>query len=46
MQSVEESPKEDSENVIDEDYLRNADWIGKEKHVFVLSSAGKPIYSR
>lgn len=29
----------------DDDYLTNADWMGKPLHVFVLSSAGKPIYS-
>lgn len=30
----------------EEDYIHNADWLGKDKHVFILSSAGKPIYSR
>ncbi|XP_077294015.1 vacuolar fusion protein MON1 homolog [Arctopsyche grandis] len=29
-----------------EDYLHNPEWLGKDKHVFILSSAGKPIYSR
>lgn len=35
-------------NVIEDndDYVINADWLSKEKHIFVLSSAGKPIYSR
>lgn len=28
------------------DYLHDDDWLGKDKHVFILSSAGKPIYSR
>ncbi|KAK4883781.1 hypothetical protein RN001_000052 [Aquatica leii] len=30
----------------DEDYLQDEEWLSKSKHVFVLSSAGKPIYSR
>lgn len=30
----------------DEDYIRNKDWLSKHKHIFVLSSAGKPVYSR
>ncbi|KAF2879329.1 hypothetical protein ILUMI_26840 [Ignelater luminosus] len=30
----------------DEDYIRDEEWLGKSKHIFVLSSAGKPIYSR
>lgn len=30
----------------DEDYMHSKEWLSKEKHVFVLSSAGKPIYSR
>nr|XP_023012475.1 vacuolar fusion protein MON1 homolog A [Leptinotarsa decemlineata] len=29
-----------------EDHELNSDWISKEKHIFVLSMAGKPIYSR
>ncbi|XP_026497769.1 vacuolar fusion protein MON1 homolog [Vanessa tameamea] len=29
-----------------EDYLQSPELINKEKHVFILSSAGKPIYSR
>ncbi|KAL4713698.1 hypothetical protein ACJJTC_004229 [Scirpophaga incertulas] len=29
-----------------EDYLHSPELINKEKHVFILSSAGKPIYSR
>lgn len=31
---------------VDDDFELNKDWIGKDKHVFVLSMAGKPIYSR
>lgn len=37
------------ENLIgnsDDDYLQNSEWINQSKHIFVLSSAGKPIYSR
>lgn len=30
----------------DDDYIRSKDWLEKKTHVFVLSSAGKPIYSR
>lgn len=30
----------------DEDYTKNNEWLSKRKHVFILSSAGKPIYSR
>lgn len=30
----------------DEEHMRDEEWLGKTKHVFVLSSAGKPIYSR
>ncbi|XP_046972741.1 protein SAND [Vanessa cardui] len=29
-----------------EDYLQSPELVNKEKHVFILSSAGKPIYSR
>ncbi|XP_018328739.1 vacuolar fusion protein MON1 homolog A [Agrilus planipennis] len=29
-----------------DDYIKDNDWLGKSKHIFVLSSAGKPIYSR
>lgn len=27
------------------DYLRDKEWLGKPKHIFILSEAGKPIYS-
>lgn len=30
----------------DEDIVNSKDWLDRKKHVFVLSSAGKPIYSR
>lgn len=36
----------DSSVVISDDYLRNSEWLSKEKHIFILSSAGKPIYAR
>ncbi|CAH0715009.1 unnamed protein product, partial [Brenthis ino] len=29
-----------------DDYLKSPELVNKEKHVFILSSAGKPIYSR
>lgn len=28
-----------------DDYLHDADWLNKQEHVFILSMAGKPIYS-
>ncbi len=31
---------------IDEEVSNNNEWRSQEKHVFILSSAGKPIYSR
>ncbi|XP_045507170.1 protein SAND [Colias croceus] len=36
---------DDLENDV-EDYLKSPELVNKEKHVFILSSAGKPIYSR
>lgn len=36
---------EDTDNEKD-DYLQSPELVNKEKHVFILSSAGKPIYSR
>lgn len=35
-----------SVNGNDEDIVNSNDWLSRKKHVFVLSSAGKPIYSR
>lgn len=37
---------EDDSVVISDDYLRNSEWLSKDKHIFILSSAGKPIYAR
>lgn len=34
------------EDVSDEDVTNNKQWLERHKHVFVLSMAGKPIYSR
>ncbi|XP_042233324.1 vacuolar fusion protein MON1 homolog A-like isoform X1 [Homarus americanus] len=34
------------EENLDEEYLQNPEWIRKEKHVFILSESGKPIYTR
>lgn len=28
-----------------DDYLHDAEWLNKQEHVFILSMAGKPIYS-
>lgn len=28
-----------------DDYLHDMDWLNKQEHVFILSTAGKPIYS-
>lgn len=44
-ETYEESNQSD---VVDQndDHVINADWLSKHKHIFVLSSAGKPIYSR
>ena len=30
----------------DFNYLSDDEWLAKDKHVFVLSESGKPIYSR
>lgn len=35
-----------SVNGNDEDIVNSKDWLNRKKHIFVLSSAGKPIYSR
>lgn len=37
--------EEDTDNEKD-DYLQSPELVNKEKHVFILSFAGKPIYSR
>lgn len=34
------------EDCVDEEYLHSPEWIQKEKHVFILSESGKPIYTR
>ncbi|XP_049963709.1 vacuolar fusion protein MON1 homolog A [Schistocerca serialis cubense] len=33
-------------SVPEEEYWNNTEWKAKKKHVFILSTAGKPIYSR
>lgn len=40
-------PSSSSLNFIDEehDYLHDSEWINQRCHVFILSTAGKPIYS-
>ncbi|XP_045455061.1 protein SAND [Melitaea cinxia] len=40
---LEENGEETDEK---DDYLQSPELVNKEKHVFILSSAGKPIYSR
>lgn len=40
---VEENGDLDGEK---DEYLKSPELVNKEKHVFILSSAGKPIYSR
>ncbi|CAH2098227.1 unnamed protein product [Euphydryas editha] len=40
---LEENEEESDEK---DDYLQSPELVNKEKHVFILSSAGKPIYSR
>lgn len=35
----------DKLDTVNEDYLHESDWLEQKKHVFILSSAGKPIYS-
>lgn len=37
--------EDSTENALD-DYLQSPELVNKEKHVFILSTAGKPIYSR
>lgn len=34
------------EDNVDEEYLQSVDWLQKEKHIFILSESGKPIYTR
>ncbi|VVD06029.1 unnamed protein product, partial [Leptidea sinapis] len=42
---TEENGDETDENDVEE-YLKSPELVNKEKHVFILSTAGKPIYSR
>lgn len=37
---------DDGEDCVDEEYLHSPEWIQKEKHIFILSESGKPIYTR
>ncbi|GBP51566.1 Vacuolar fusion protein MON1 homolog A [Eumeta japonica] len=37
---------EEGHRDLQDDYLHSPELVNKEKHVFILSSAGKPIYSR
>jgi vacuolar fusion protein MON1 len=40
-------PSSNSLNFVDEeyDYLHDSEWINQRCHVFILSTAGKPVYS-
>ncbi len=35
-----------TESLEETEYVHSAEWKGHRKHVFILSQAGKPIYSR
>lgn len=35
----------DEDGIVSGDYLHDPDWLNQREHFFVLSSAGKPIYS-
>ncbi|KAK4304254.1 hypothetical protein Pmani_013009 [Petrolisthes manimaculis] len=37
---------DEDEDDVDEEYLQSVDWLQKEKHIFILSESGKPIYTR
>ncbi|XP_012276007.1 vacuolar fusion protein MON1 homolog A [Orussus abietinus] len=43
---VEEAAKQVGQCNLDADPLRCKTWLSQKKHIFVLSQAGKPIYSR
>ncbi|XP_050510931.1 vacuolar fusion protein MON1 homolog A isoform X1 [Diabrotica virgifera virgifera] len=45
-ENLDESSNDNETLTSEEDFELNKDWINKDKHVFVLSMAGKPIYSR
>jgi hypothetical protein len=34
------------EGHLDDDFTNSLEWKEKKKHIFILSSAGKPVYSR
>lgn len=46
LTSVEEGNVAPVGSLQEEEYWNNVEWKLKKKHVFVLSAAGKPIYSR
>ncbi|XP_068217411.1 vacuolar fusion protein MON1 homolog [Palaemon carinicauda] len=45
-ETVLESDRVSDDENGDEEYLKCPDWINKEKHIFILSESGKPIYTR
>lgn len=42
--SFDEDVKNSS--ALEDDYVNSLEWKEKKKHIFILSSAGKPVYSR
>ncbi|XP_046481985.1 vacuolar fusion protein MON1 homolog [Neodiprion pinetum] len=43
---LEDNTQQLSLNSLEIDPLRNTTWLAQRKHIFILSQAGKPIYSR
>ena len=46
IDNYDEVTSNNIENSHDDDVVNSKDWLNKKKHIFVLSSAGKPIYCR
>ena len=45
-EEVSHKAQEEEEEEEEVDYVHTLEWKHKKKHVFILSDAGKPIYSR
>lgn len=45
LQIASTSTSISDDTIMHDDYLHNKEWLMQKKHIFVLSSAGKPIYS-
>ncbi|XP_046750307.1 vacuolar fusion protein MON1 homolog A [Diprion similis] len=43
---LEDTTQQLSLNSLEIDPMRNTTWLAQKKHIFILSQAGKPIYSR